>query len=102
MSLHKFSYWFVIYAVRIVFKLLYRLKVYGKQHYISVSALIAPNHVSFFDPPIIAASCPGEIHFLARQTLFKSWFGKMIRALNTHPIQKDAANLKVMKTITQL
>ena len=102
MSLHKFCYWLVIYIVKTVFLLFYRFKVYGKEHYISGSALIAPNHVSFLDPPIIAAACPGEIHFLARQTLFKSWFGKMIRALNTHPIQKDAANLKVMKTINQL
>ncbi|MGE0198495.1 MAG: lysophospholipid acyltransferase family protein [Simkaniaceae bacterium] len=99
---HKLFYFTVIYFFRLIFKVFYRLKVYGKNHYLSGSAIIAPNHVSFLDPPIIAISCPGEIHFLARQTLFKSFFGKAISALNTHPVQKEATNLKVMKLVHQL
>jgi len=94
-----FLYRLVIFSVKVFFKIFYRHKVYGLEHYIPGSALIAANHVSFFDPPAIAISCPGEIHFLARQTLFKSYFGKFISAVNSHPVRKDATNLRVMKDI---
>ncbi|MCB1107182.1 MAG: 1-acyl-sn-glycerol-3-phosphate acyltransferase [Chlamydiia bacterium] len=72
------------------------------EHYVSGSAIIAANHVSFLDPPCIAISCPGEVHFLARHTLFKSYFGKLIAAVNAHPVQKDTANLRVIKEICGL
>jgi len=102
MTFHKLLYLTVIYTFLFFFKVLYRLKVYGKNHFIPGSAIIAPNHVSYFDPPIVAISCPQEIHFLARKTLFKSSFGKLIASLNSHPVQADATNLKVMKLINQL
>jgi len=95
-------YRFVIFTVKLIFKVLYRHRVCGLEHYPSGSALIAANHASFLDPPAIAISCPGEIHFLARQTLFKSHFGKLITALNSHPVQKEATNLRVMKDICVL
>jgi len=102
MTLHKVLYFTVIYAFLLFFKVFYRQKVYGKDHYIPGSAIIAPNHVSFFDPPIVAISCPEEIHFLARKSLFKSAFGKFISILNSHPVQTDTTNLTVMKLINQL
>ncbi len=92
-------YSFIIFIVKSFFKLFYRHKVYGLDHYPAGSALVAPNHVSYLDPPCVAISCPGEIHFLARQTLFKSYFGKLITALNSHPVEKNATNLRVMKDI---
>ncbi|MCB1109831.1 MAG: 1-acyl-sn-glycerol-3-phosphate acyltransferase [Chlamydiia bacterium] len=98
----SFLYSFVIFTVKCFFKICYRHKVYGLEHYVQGSALIAANHVSFFDPPAIAISCPGEIHFLARQTLFKSYFGKLITALNSHPVKKEATNLRVMKDICEM
>lgn len=97
-----FLYRTVIFLVKWFFRIFYRHKVYGLEHYVQGSALIAANHVSLFDPPAIAISCPGEIHFLARQTLFKSLFGKFITALNSHPVQKEATNLRVMKDICVL
>ena len=95
-------YRFVIIVVKWTFKIFYRHKIYGLEHYPSGSALIAANHTSHLDPPAIAISCPGEIHFLARRTLFKSSFGKLIQALNSHPIEKEATNLRVMKEVCTL
>ncbi len=92
-------YRLTIFSIKILFKIFYRHKVYGVDHYPEGSALIAANHISFLDPPAIAISCPGEIHFLARHSLFKSYFGKLIAALNTHPVQQEATNLRVMKEI---
>lgn len=95
-------YRIVIFLIRGFFKLFYRHKVYGLKHFVKGSALIAANHVSFYDPPCVAISCPQEIHFLARKSLFKSFFGKLIAALNAHPVQLEAINLSVIKEICAL
>ena len=98
----SFLYWLTIRLTRIFFKLLYRYRVFGVEHYPSGGGLIAANHASFYDPPAVAIACPEEIHFLARATLFRSWFGKFIRRLNSHPIHKEAGSLAVMKVICRL
>jgi cytidylate kinase len=84
-------------------KLFYRIKSYGKQHCYSEAAIIAANHSSFLDPIIIAISWPEEVHFLARESLFKNrFFGGFIRKLNTHPISSTVKDTKSIKTICNL
>ena len=81
----------------------YRLKVYGLDHFYPRGAILAANHTSFLDPPIVSVSWPGIVHFLARQSLFKNkWFGGFIRRLNSHPVSGDTADIAVIKTICAL
>jgi len=61
-------------------------------------AIIASNHASFFDPPLMAASYPEEVAFFARSTLFTNPFFKLlISKLNAHPVGKgsDLTSLKL-------
>lgn len=90
-------------SLAIFFKVFYGHKIYGLGHVPQGKALIAPNHTSFLDPPIIAASMPEEIAFLARKTLFKSAsFGWMIRKLNAYPVTGTTQDLGSIKLICQL
>lgn len=91
----------VIFSVWCFFKLFYRIKVKGRENFPAGAAIIVANHTSFFDPPIIASSCPEEIEFLARSSLFKGLFGKFIKVLNSHPIDPKH-NLDVMRKISAL
>jgi len=87
---------------RAIFALFYRHRVYGAENIPQGAAIIAPNHISYFDPPLIAVSCPQEIHFLARDTLFeKPIFGTLIRNLNALPVSGRAGDLSSLKTICQ-
>ncbi|MEM7175920.1 MAG: (d)CMP kinase [Chlamydiota bacterium] len=95
-------YRLVIWLTRSVFKLLYRYRVFGLENYPPGSALIAVNHTSFYDPPAVAAACPEAVHFVARETLFRSFLGKLIRKLNSHPISKGLKNISGVKTICRL
>lgn len=53
--------------------------------------ILAPNHVSFFDPWFIGQTAPGAIHFLARENLFRvPGFGWLIRALNALPVARGS------------
>jgi len=86
-----------------VFMLFYRVKVYGQEHISPGAAVIAANHVSFLDPPVIGITCPQEVHFLARQSLFRipllRWF---MRHTNTHPLKGDGGDTAVFKTVCKL
>ncbi len=81
---------------------LYRTKVYGLEHFCKGPAIIAPNHISYLDPPIVAAACPEEVSFLARKTLFRSLFGKFISHLNAYPVTGAASDIKVIKYVCNL
>ncbi|MDN3507607.1 MAG: lysophospholipid acyltransferase family protein [Simkaniaceae bacterium] len=88
---------------RILLRLFYGLKIYGVKHFVDGGAIIASNHVSFLDPPIVAASAPCSVHFLARDTLFRNpVFGGAIRVLNAHPISGKAGDVALFRIMTAL
>jgi len=98
-----FSYAWVYYTVRLFFKLFYRLRIYGLSHFRPGASIIAANHASFYDPPVISISCPQEVHFLARESLFKiPLLGRIIRNLNTHPVSRDASDAHTFRELIQL
>lgn len=99
----KLFVWFAKCTVWLFFRLFYGLKVYGKNHLPEGGAIIAANHTSYYDPPIIGAASPKEIHFLAREGLFRNpIFGGMIRALNAHPLSGAASDVKIFRTVFSL
>lgn len=98
-----FLYRVVVFLTWILFKIFYHYKVYGLEHYVKRAAIIAPNHNSYFDPPLAAISWPEDMHFLAKEELFRPFlFGKIIGSLNSHPVKGDVADISVFKTILQL
>jgi len=98
-----FLYRFVLFVSWSVLRLFYRHRVYGVEHFVSGAAILAPNHTSYLDPPIAAVSWPEEVHFLAREGLFKPFlFGSFIRALNSHPVAGRVNDISVFKTIIGL
>jgi 1-acyl-sn-glycerol-3-phosphate acyltransferase len=92
-----------LFLAWLFFKVCYRNRVYGAERFPEGGAILASNHVSFLDPPLISISSPVEVHFLARESLFKNpLFGAYIRSLNAHPVSGDVGDISVFKTITQL
>lgn len=67
------------------------------------ACLLAGNHTSYLDPPIIGACCPVEVHLLARASLFRNWlFGGMIRRLNAHPVDTEGDDFQALRTVISL
>jgi 1-acyl-sn-glycerol-3-phosphate acyltransferase len=99
----RWMYRLTLFISWLVGKLFYRLKIYGLEHYYPRGAIIAANHTSFLDPPIVSVSWPEEVHFLARETLFRNKvFGAFIRNINSHPVSGDVGDIGVIKTICAL
>lgn len=99
----KGLYRIVISGFWLIFNLLYKVRVYGQDHLIEGGAIIAANHTSFLDPPLISIAVPGEVHFLAKESLFKNWFrNALFRRLNGHPIRGTVRDLKIFRTVALL
>lgn len=53
--------------------------------------IVACNHISFWDPPLVGAHLPREMHFVAKAELFHNpLFGALIRSYNSIPIERGA------------
>lgn len=94
-------YWLVTRSFKGIFKLLYGHQVHGAENIPHGAAIIAPNHASFMDPPLISVSCPEEIVYLARERLFqRPWFAWLIERLNAYPVtaegNKNLASFKIV------
>ncbi len=56
--------------------------------------IVASNHISFFDPPLIGIAAVRELHFLAKEELFRPpVLGSLIRTYNAIPIRRGVADL---------
>lgn len=87
----------------VLFKLFYSVKIYGQDHFPKGAAIIAANHASYLDPPLLGLASPEEVHYLAKQSLFKiPVFGFIIRKINSHPLKGDVGDVAVFKTILTL
>ena len=99
----RLGYRFVTSTLRLFFKLFHGHRVYGLENLPKGAAIIAPNHLSLYDPPIIGASIREELHFLAKQELFEyPLLGRLIRNLNSHPVTGAGQELQSLKMICQL
>ncbi|MGR3911796.1 MAG: lysophospholipid acyltransferase family protein [Candidatus Rhabdochlamydia sp.] len=94
----SFLYRFILFFTRVFFHLFYHIKVSGLEHFYPHGAILAPNHTSFFDPPLVAISWLQPVHFLAKASLFKNKiFGSLIRSLNAHPVVTHKGHAEVLK-----
>jgi len=92
----------MIYSV--LFKILFRWKVYGVEHIpLTGGAILAVNHASALDPPLGGIGLPRKIWFLGRASLVKNRFIDFImKCQRMVPITRGEADLGAMKRIIGL
>ena len=86
----------VLFSVRCVVAPLTGWTISGREHVPRKGGLIlASNHISFWDPPLISCAFPREVHFLAKEELFSKppGLGPLIRGVNAIPIRRGVADL---------
>jgi len=60
--------------------------------------IVACNHISFWDPPLVGDAIPREVHFLAKEELFRNWaFSLLIKSLNAIPIRRGLVDPRGVK-----
>ena len=85
-------------------RLLFRLEVRGREHVPqSGPVMLVCNHVSVLDPPLVGGASPRELHFMAKEELFRiPLFGRLIAALNARPVRRDGSDSRALKAALRL
>lgn len=84
---------------RIISKLFFRIKIYGKENIPTKGGFIlASNHISFYDPPLVGSWIGRQVYFLAKQELFRNKiFGGIISRTNALPLRRGAIDRGVIE-----
>lgn len=99
----SFIYKCILGLAWLAMRLFFKVRIYGQENYVGGSGIIAANHASYLDPVLLPIAWPEEVHFLAKQSLFKVFFlGWLIRKLNAHPLQGSSNDLSVIKLTCNL
>ncbi|WP_188206031.1 lysophospholipid acyltransferase family protein [Alkalibacillus aidingensis] len=87
------------YTVLIVCKLLFRIKVIGKENLPKNGpVIVCSNHISNFDPPVVGITCPRDISFMAKEELFeKKFIGLLLRNLNAFPVKRGMRDRNALR-----
>ncbi|MFH0877245.1 MAG: lysophospholipid acyltransferase family protein [Candidatus Omnitrophota bacterium] len=60
--------------------------------------IMAANHVSYLDPPALAAACPRHMSYMGRDTLFGNRFlGWVFKNVSVFPLKRNSADFGALK-----
>ncbi len=87
-------YLMVKYSLQPITALAFDARVSGAENVPPSGGLIvASNHISYLDPPLLGTWFPRVIHFMAKQELFDTpVFGPLIRAVHAFPVNREAGD----------
>jgi 1-acyl-sn-glycerol-3-phosphate acyltransferase len=79
----------------------FRWRVFGAENVPAAGGVIlASNHASFLDPPLVGAGLKRDINYLARESLFRfPGIGALLRSWNAVPVDRDGGGAKGLKKI---
>lgn len=84
---------------RLIFKTVFRWQIIGPENVPQTGGvIIAANHVSLWDPPLVGSALTREIHFMAKQELFCiPVIGWLTKKINAFPVKRDSADRNAIK-----
>lgn len=88
--------------VKTIFKLMFavglRLKVEGTENIPKEGPLvIACNHLSLLDPPVLGTAATRKVHFMAKEELFVPVLGTIYKILGAFPVRRGGADRAAIK-----
>lgn len=99
----SFVYWFCYSLWKVSFKAFFSYRVIGKEKLVTEGpVVIASNHESFLDPPLVGIAYDQEVNYLARKTLFTGFGAWLYPRLNSIPVDQDRPDMTSLKTIIKL
>ena len=93
------AYWTVVGFLRGILSLVCRIEVSGTREVPAGPWILASNHLSHFDPPLLASAFTRPIDFLAMRELFQpAWFGFLMEKCHVIPISRERVDTNAFKT----
>lgn len=99
----KTIYWFCYTLFKKAAIAFFSYRVVGKEKLVTDGpVLIASNHESFLDPPLVGVAYDHGVYYLARKTLFRGPGAWLYPKLNAIPVDQDRPDMTSLKTIIKL
>ncbi len=96
-------YFCISRMMALVLSTLCRWRVAGEQRVPRRGGLIVvANHLNLIDPPLLAASLPRRLRFMAKQDLFDSRGGAFVRLFGAFPVRRFQADLQALRQARRL
>jgi 1-acyl-sn-glycerol-3-phosphate acyltransferase len=97
-------YWFFAALSRLIARLCFRYRVIHPERMLqSGPVIVAANHQSFLDPPLVGISCKRAIYFLARRSLLDlPVLGWLLSKLNVIPVDQEGTDRSALKALIRL
>jgi 1-acyl-sn-glycerol-3-phosphate acyltransferase len=95
------SYWLGWSFFRISYAILFGWKAYNRERVpLEGPAILASNHASFLDPPLVGLPLKRPLNFLARDTLFRfPGVGATLRSWQAVPVDREGGGGAGLKAI---
>lgn len=92
-------YDFAVYTFWGLFGSVWRMRAHGRENVPKTGPLIiACNHVSNLDPPVLGTACPRRISYMAKQELFAiPVLGPLITAVGAYPVDRQGSATAAIK-----
>lgn len=86
---------------RFIYATYFRWRVFNPERVpLSGPVILAANHASFIDPPLVGSGVHRGINYLARESLFRfPGIGWLLRNWNAVPVDRDGGGAKGLKII---
>jgi len=92
------------FIIKNLLRIYIRLTVKGKENVPSQgSVLVAANHCSYLDPPLLGLGFPRQITYLAKEELFSIPFlGWWLKSVGSYPVARGKGDIRVLKAALRL
>ena len=86
---------------RAMYATYFRWRVFDAKNVpVNGGVILASNHASFLDPPLVGSGIKRDINYLARESLFRfPGIGALLRSWNSVPVDRDGGGAKGLKII---
>jgi 1-acyl-sn-glycerol-3-phosphate acyltransferase len=86
---------------RLAYSTYFHWRVFGAENVpVQGGVILASNHASFLDPPLVGAGLKRDINYLARESLFRyPGIGALLRSWNSVPVDREGGGAKGLKNI---
>ena len=97
----KLSYRLGWTCFRVMFATYFRWRVLGAENVpLTGGVILASNHASYLDPPLVGSGLKRDINYLARESLFRfPLVGAVLRSWNSVPVDRDGGGARGLKVI---
>lgn len=102
-STPRLAYEALRFLARFVFFLTFHTHIRGRYNIPRKGPyIIASNHLSWLDVPLVALPVPGKVVYMAKDESFRDRFGWLVRFLGAFPVKRGEGDRQALRTSDEL